>query len=101
MFFGGTCNLSRHTDLTPALLEDLSYSPGGNADFFAEGRLKGTPLRTLPGRVRPGIRLGQEYFVTDGQFARDSAYRAIQRGLLTRLPHYREEWNRRQKTLIE
>jgi hypothetical protein len=32
---------------------------------------------------------------------RDSAYRAIGRGLAGRLPGYREEWNRRQKSLTE
>ena len=32
---------------------------------------------------------------------RDVSYRAIQRGLLRRSPAYRQEWNRRQKALIE
>lgn len=101
LLYGGICNLSRHTAFSTPLLEDLSYVPGGNAEFFADGELKGTPMRTLPARIRPGIRLGTEYYATDGQFIRDSAYRAIQRGLLSRYPEYREEWNRRQKTLVE
>ena len=58
-------------------------------------------MRTLPARIRPGVRLGSDYYVTDGQFIRDSAYRAIQRGLIGRVPSYREEWNRRQKSLVE
>jgi hypothetical protein len=58
-------------------------------------------MRTLPARIRPGIRLGSDYYATDGQFIRDSAYRALQRGLLSRYPAYREEWNRRQKDLAE
>ena len=101
IFYGGICNISRHTDFTSALLDDLSYLPGENTEFFADGDFKGTPMRTLPARIKPGIKLGDEYYVTDGQFVRDSAYRAIQRGLLHRSPAYREEWNRRQKTLIE
>lgn len=101
VFFGGICNLSQHTDFTLSLLEDISYLPGENTEFFADGDFKGTPMRTLPALMKPGIKLGDEYYVTDGQFVRDSAYRAIQRGLLRRLPEYREEWNRRQKSLIE
>jgi hypothetical protein len=101
MFYGGICNLSRHTNFTSTLLEDLSYLPGGNTEFFADGDFKGTPMRTLPALIKPGIKLGEEYYITDGQFVRDAAYRAIQRGLLNRLPAYREEWNRRQKALIE
>lgn len=101
MFYGGICNLSRHTKLPALLLEDLSYTPGANTEFFAEGELQGTPMRTLPARIRPGIQLGSDCYATDGQFIRDSAYRAIQRGLLARNPTYREEWNRRQKSLVE
>ena len=101
IFYGGICNLSRHTNFTAPLLEDLSYLPGGNTEFFADGDFKGTPMRTLPALIKPGIKLGDEYYVTDGQFVRDAAYRAIQRGLFGRLPGYREEWNRCQKALIE
>ena len=101
LFFGGICNLSRHTNFTFPLLEDISYLPGENTEFFAEGSFRGTPMRTLPALVKPGIKLGNEYYVTDGQLIRDSMYRAIQRGLLGRLPEYSEEWNRRQKILIE
>ena len=101
MLFGGICNLSRHTKLSPPLLEDLSYLPGENNEFFADGDFKGTPMRTLPALIKPGIKLGDDYYVTDGQFIRDTAYRAIQRGLLCRSPAYREDWNCRQKALIE
>ena len=98
---GGICNLSRHANLTQPLLKDLSYSPGENTEFLADGELCGTPLRTLPCLVKPGIRLGDEYYITDGQFVRDVAYRCIQRGLCARDPSYREEWNRRQKHTVE
>ena len=93
LLFGGICNLSRHTQLTAPLLEDISYLPGENTVFFAEGEFAGTPMRTLPARVRPAIKLGSDFYITDGTFARDASYRAIQRGLLKRDPEYREEWN--------
>ena len=98
---GGICNLSRHTNMSEPLLRDLSFAPGENTEFLAKGELRGTPLRTLPALVKPGIRLGDEYYITDGQFIRDVAYRCIQRGVLGRGPEYREEWNRRQKRAVE
>ena len=98
---GGICSLSRHTNLTTLLLEDLSYVPGENSEFLAPGEFRATPFRAMPGLVKPGIKLGGEYFVTDGQFVRDVAYRTIQRGLLGRDPGYRQQWKDRQQRLME
>ena len=101
LLHGGICSLSRHTELTSPLLEDLSFLPGENNEFLAPGTFRATPFRAMPGLVKPGIKLGGEYYVTDGQFVRDVAYRTIQRGLLGRDPGYREEWNQRQQRLVE
>lgn len=101
MLRGGLCNLSRHTRLPTALLDDLAYSRGENSEFFSDGPFSGTPLRTLPARIRPLIHLADGYYATDGQFVRDSAYRALERGVTARLPSYRDEWNKRQKSLTE
>ena len=98
---GGICNMSRHTKLTTPVLEDLCFSSGEEQRFLEDGSLRGTPLRTLPARVKPGIKLGDEYYVTDGSFVRDVAYRTIQRGLCQRNPGYSEEWNKRQKRMSE
>ena len=98
---GGICNLSRHTNMSEPLLRDLSYVPGENTEFLAEGELRGTPLRTLPALVKPGIKLGDDYYIADGQFVRDVAYRCIQRGVRSRDPDYREEWKRRQQRAVE
>ena len=98
---GGICNLSRHSALTQPLLEDLSFAPGENEEFLANGEFRGTPLRTMPALVRPGIKLGGEYYIADSQLVRDVAYRTIQRGMLRRNPQYHENWNQRQKHLIE
>jgi len=100
MLFGGVCNLSRKSGLPVSVLEDISYEPGQNKDFFDEGSFSGTPMRTLPARIKPGIKLGDDFYATDGQFVRDSAYRAIQWGLWKRLS-YRDEWLRRQAKVVE
>ena len=101
MFYGGICNVSKHTKLPEPLLQDMAYEPGAEETFFAEGPFNGTPLRTLPARIRPLIKLADGYYATDGQFVRDSAYRAIQRGLVARTPSYREGWNKNQKAMTE
>lgn len=101
LFFGGHCNLSKQTKLPLKLLEDMAYEPGQEKEFFKNGPLAGTPFRTLPARIRPLIKLDNDYYATDGQFVRDSAYRAIQRGLLARSPEYKEKWNNKQKVCSE
>jgi hypothetical protein len=101
IFFGGTCNVSKHTELPEPLLQDMAYEPGGEKGFFAEGEFKGTPYRTLPARIRPLVKLEDGYYATDGQFVRDSAYRSIQRGLIARRPDYKEGWNKNQKAMTE
>jgi hypothetical protein len=101
MFFGGTCNVSKHTKLPEPLLQNMAYEPGAEKSFFAEGEFKGTPYRTLPARIRPLVKLEDGYYATDGQFVRDSAYRSIQRGLIARRPDYKEGWNKNQKAMTE
>ncbi len=101
MFFGGICNVSKHTKLPEPLLQDMGYEPGAEKNFFAEGEFKGTPYRTLPARIRPLVKLKDGYYATDGQFVRDSAYRSIQRGLIARQPDYKEGWNKNQKAMTE
>lgn len=100
ILFGGVCNLSRKSGLPVSVLEDISYEPGQNTAFFDEGPFSGTPMRTLPARIKPGIKLGDDFYATDGQFVRDSAYRAIQWGLWKRLS-YRDEWLERQGKVVE
>jgi len=98
---GKICNLSKHTRLPPSLLEALAYKRGENNEFFAPGSLSGTPLRTLPARIKPLVKLGDDYFATDPSFVRDAGYRGILWNLLERAPDYQDEFNRRQKEMSE
>jgi hypothetical protein len=101
MFQGGNCNLSKHTDLPTALLEDLAFERGSHHDFFAAGPLSGTPFRTLPARMRPLVKLKGEFFAADHAFFRDSSYRALLWNLLQRRPDYQKEFEARQKDMGE
>ena len=101
VFHGGFCNVTQHTQLPAPLLRDLAFERGENTEFYAPGAFVGTPLRTLPARVRPLVKLGEDVYATDPSFVRDVAYRALQRGLCGRNPAYRETWNAKQKVLTE
>lgn len=101
LFLGGICNVAKTSGLPALLLEDLAYRPGEETEFFAPGPLRGTPLRRMPGRVKPFVSLEDGVYTCDGNFMRDSAYRALQWGLLRRLPDYKEEWTARQTQLTE
>jgi hypothetical protein len=101
LFFGGLVNVTRESKLPTALLDDLSFVRGEEHEFFADGELKGTPLRTLPARVKPLVLLNGQHYACDPNFLRDSAYRAIQRGLRARLPNDGEGWKNRQTQITE
>jgi hypothetical protein len=101
LFYGGICCVSRHSSLPTLLLDDLSYAPAEETEFFAPGPYSGTPLRTLPARKKPFIKLGGEHYLTDPSFARDSAYRAILFNLIQREPAYSDEFRARQKEMSE
>lgn len=101
LLFGGICNVTKSSGLPASLLEDLAYVPGEETEFFAEGPLRGTPLRRMPGRVKPLIALDEAHYTCDANFLRDSTYRALQWGLQRRRPDYRQEWLNRQTKLTE
>ena len=101
LFFGGVFNATRHSGLPTELLDDLSFEAGADTSFFDGGEFSGTPFQSLPARIKPLIKIGDEHFCTDPNFIRDASYRCIQRALRQRLPEYKEQWNQRQKILSE
>lgn len=94
-------NVSNTSGLPEALLDDLSYRPGETTEFFDPGFLSGTPLRTLPGRLKPLVRLDDGHYACDPYFLRDTVYRAVQRGLRRRIPGYESRWTRQQTKATE
>ena len=100
-FFGGVFNVSKHTKIPDLLLKDLSFEPAEEVHFFDGTKYSGTPLQTLPARIKPLLRLGEDYFCTDPSIVRDELYRSLQRAIIKRKPEYREIWNQRQKSMSE
>lgn len=101
VLLGGVCNVTTHSKLPISLLGDLAYVRGENHEFFSPGPFSGTPLRTLPARIKPLVCLERGFYATDASFVRDASYRAIGRALSSRSAAYKGEWNRRQSDMSE
>lgn len=102
LFFGGICDVGSTSGLPATVLDDLAFGRGQETDFFAPGPLRGTPMRRLPARERPLLRLDDAYYACDPNFLRDSAYRAIQWGLGRRVRDYEKtQWGVRQMEVTE
>lgn len=101
MMFGGVFNVSKQTNIPQGLLDDLCFESGSEVHFLDGTDYAGTPLQTIPARVKPLIKIDGHYYCTEPNFIRDSLYRAVQRAIISRKPDYRESWNRRQKEMSE
>ena len=94
-------DVQKTTALPEKLLERLSWLPGEDKDFFAEGEFRGWPLRIWPIFKRPFIRLGGRYYCFDLNNLFDNLYRVMQRIIMHLKPDYQETWNTIQKRQSE
>lgn len=85
------------TSLPQALIDELTWGPGEELDFFAAGELRGWPLRIWPVFKRPFIRLNGRCYCFDLHGLFDNIYRVTQRIILRLKPDYLETWNRIQQ----
>lgn len=94
-------DVEKITNLPPAFLSELAWSPGEENEFFAPGELRGWPLRVWPTMKRPFIRLQGRILCFDFFTLFDGFYRVLQRLVFRLAPEYRETWNERQKAISE
>jgi hypothetical protein len=94
-------DLQKTTALPEKLLNELSWSPGEEKEFFAEGALRGWPLRIWPVFKRPFIRLEGRYYCFDLYNLIDHLYRTMQRIILRLKPDYAESWKKIQQGVSE
>lgn len=94
-------DLEKITDLPVALLDELSWEPGQDVEFFADGVYKGWPLRVWPVFKRPFIKLGGKYYCFDLYSLFDNFYRTIQRMISRINPAYKTLWNVKQQQVSE
>ncbi len=94
-------NLAKITDLPEALLNELSWEPGQDTEFFAEGEYKAWPLRIWPIFKRPFIKINGQNYCFELYNLFDNFYRTMQRIILKRKPEYRAIWNNKQQDVSE
>lgn len=94
-------DVGKLTLLPEALLDELTWAPGENTTFFADGDYKGWPLRVWPIFKRPFIRLDGRVMCFDLHNLFDHIYRVMQRLIIRLKPSYAETWNRVQQDLSE
>ena len=87
--------------LPERLLQELTWLPGQDKEFFAAGEFCGWPLRIWPIFKRPFIRLNDHYYCFDLFGLFDNLYRVMQRIILRLKPSYQETWNTIQQELSE
>ena len=94
-------NVQKVTNLPEKLLNELSWSPGSEKDFFAPGDFSGWPLRIWPTFKRPFIYLSRNFYCFDLYGLFDNLYRVMQRIILRLKPGYAERWKLSQQALSE
>jgi preprotein translocase subunit SecA len=94
-------DVGKNTALPHTLLDELSWSPGEDAEFFAPGDFSGWPLRIWPIMKRPFIRLDGRILCFDIFSLFDNIYRVLRRVIVQREPNYGSTWNDRQKAVSE
>lgn len=90
-----------NTNLPRALVDELTWSPGEETDFFAPGEFRGWPLRIWPTMQRPFIRLDGRVLCFDMFALFDNLYRVLQRVVFRLAPDYKDLWNERQQAVSE
>lgn len=94
-------DVEKTSNLPDRLRNALSWSPGEEATFLAQGDDRGWPLRVWPTMKRPFIRIGDRTFCFDRYALFDNLYRAVQRIVLELEPGYRVAWNEGQQRISE
>lgn len=94
-------DVQKLTGFPTALLDDLSWNPGDDKDFFSEGDYRGWPLREWPIRKRPFLKLNGRYYSFDNYSLFDNIYRVIQRTIIKKKPEYATSWKDKQQEVSE
>ncbi len=94
-------DLQKVTNLPTAFLEDFSWSPGQDAEFFSDGPFKGWPLRVWPIFKRPFIKLDGKYYCFDLSGLFDHLYRQLEKRVFAENQHLKQGWIDARKGVTE
>lgn len=94
-------DLQKVTTLPRAFLEDFSWAPGQDVEFFAEGDFKGWPLRIWPIFKRPFIHLDGRYYCFDISGLFDHFFRQLERRVFAADKDLKQRWIDSRKEITE
>ncbi len=94
-------DLQKVTTLPLALLEDFSWVPGQDSEFFAEGDFRGWPLRIWPTFRRPFIKLDGRYYCFDQTSLFDHFYRQLEKRVFVTGESLKQHWIDARKKVTE
>jgi len=94
-------DLQKVTNLPPAFLEDFSWAPGQDGEFFAEGPFKGWPLRIWPIFKRPFIKLDGKHYCFDLSGLFDHFYRQLEKRVFADDQRLKQAWIDARKGVTE
>jgi hypothetical protein len=94
-------NIDKFTELPSSLLDELSWEPGQEKEFLQGKEDRGWPLKIWPIFRRPFIKVNGTHYCFDLFSLFDHLYRVMEHLLISKMPDYREIWNKKQKTVAE
>jgi hypothetical protein len=94
-------NLSSINSWPSKLLDELAYERGEANRFFDESHKSGWFTKTLPIKVKPFLKLNNNYYAFEQHLSIEGIYRAIQRAIQHFSKESIEEFNKRQANAAE
>ncbi|MEG8064435.1 SEC-C domain-containing protein [Xanthomonas hortorum pv. gardneri] len=94
-------DVGANTLLPDSFLRDFSWEPGEEAEFFADGDLRGWPLRVWPTFKRPFLKLKDKYYCFDTATLFDHFYRQIEKRAFTLGESSKQKWINTRKEITE
>ena len=101
LFGDGNFDVQRNSSLPITLLDELSWRPAEETESFRSGDERGWPLRLLPWRQRPFLKINDRYYCHNISALLDRLYRQIERLVCTARPQCRDGWRQRQADALE
>ena len=94
-------DLASITALPHALLDDLSWSPGEDQEFFGRSEMAGWPLLDWPTFTRPFIKIDDRHYCFDDSIIPDRILTSLERAIQRKAPKRVRHWRRLQFSAVE
>ena len=94
-------DLASTTELPDALLDDLSWAPGEDQEFFSRSEMAGWPLLDWPTFTRPFIKIDDRHYCFDDSIIPDRIMVSLERAMRRKAPNRARQWMSSQASAAE